>query len=136
MKKMSKLAKKKANSNSTYWRTKADGEVTKYYTGQPCAICTTTHKTCGHHIVDRSLCAALRHDPRNIVALCQDHHTMGNEIAPHSTNALAQRRFTDWIEENLPRAFNLLETYGQYQGRKVDYEDEYEQWREINEDAE
>ena len=129
---MAKLKDKKKNPNSTYWRNKADAEVTKYYKGQPCIICGTTHNTCGHHVVERSLSSYFRHNPRNIVALCQTHHTMGNEIAPHSKNPLAVKAFVEIIQESHGYAYELLETYKQYRNEKVDYKQAYEEWKELN----
>ena len=131
MARKSKLQKKKDNQYSIYWRTRADKEVTKYYTGLPCAICGTTYNTCGHHIAPRDV-PRFRHDPDNLIPLCEKHHKWGNEIAPHSPNALAQRAFTNWIEENLPKSFEILETYMRYKGVKSDYREAYEEWAEIN----
>ena len=130
---MAKLKDKKKNPNSTYWRNKADAEVTKYYKGQPCIVCGTTHNTCGHHIVERSLSSYLRHDPLNIVPLCQTHHTMGNEIAPHSKNPLAVREFVQFLQEKRSASYLLLETYKLYRNVKVDYKQAYEEWKELNE---
>lgn len=80
------------------------------YLGVPCIIClfegvTNTHRTCGHHIVPKSRCRAGRHDPANIVPLCQAHHTMGNDCAPHSSNPLASAHFDRWVERWMPDRF-------------------------------
>ena len=128
----SKLQKKKDNQFSTYWRTKADEEVTRYYTGLPCAICQTTIDTCGHHIVPRDV-PIFRHDPDNLIPLCDQHHIWGNEIAPHSSNLLAQEAFAIWLRCNRPKAINLLETYKRYKGVKSDYRQAYIEWKELNE---
>lgn len=80
------------------------------YRNQPCIIClfegvTNTYRTCGHHIVPKSRCRPGRHDPANIVPLCQKHHTMGNDCAPHSSNPLASAHFDRWLERWMPRRF-------------------------------
>ena len=125
----------KARKPQLYWRRKADKEVTKYFRGEPCAVCGTRLNTCGHHIVERSLSAYLRHHPKNLIALCPTHHKFSNELAAHSKNPLAVRAFTDWLKANRPNSYALLETYKQYRGEKVDYEEEYEQWKKMNEDV-
>ena len=131
MKRKSKLQKKKDNQYSTYWRNRADKEVTKYYTGLPCAICGTTHNTCGHHIVPREV-PTFRHDPDNLIPLCEKHHKYSNDLAPHSSNILAQEAFVKWLRENRPKAIELLETYKQFKGVKSDYREAYEEWVEMN----
>ncbi len=125
---------KKHKPNSRYWQKKADNEVTKYFTGLPCKVCGTTYQTCGHHIVERSLSAALRHHPLNIIALCVKHHKFGNELAAHSKNPLAVNAYTDWLQTNHPKRYELLETYKQYRTEKVDYEQNFYEWREMNEE--
>ena len=93
---------KKRSPNSTYYRTKADKIFMAQFHGQPCEVCKSTYGTCGHHIVAKSRSKALRLDRRNIIVVCQKHHTMGNELAPHSMNQLAQERFTTWFRETFP----------------------------------
>ena len=51
---MPTLAQKKANPRSTYWRNKADKEITRLFRGAPCIICGTTQNTCGHHLVSKA----------------------------------------------------------------------------------
>ena len=121
-----------ARKPKLYWRKKADKEVTKYYTGLPCKICGTTHQTCGHHIVERSLSAYFRHCPYNIIALCIKHHKFSNEIAAHSKNPLAVKAFIEWLKNNYPKGYECLETYKQYTGSDVDYEQAYYDWKELN----
>ena len=127
----SKLQKKKDNQYSIYWRTKADKEVTKYYTGKPCAICGITHNTCGHHVVPREV-PIFRHDPDNLIPLCEKHHKYSNELAPHSSNILAQEAFAQWLRIERPKAIELLETYKKYKGVKSDYQQAYEEWVKRN----
>jgi hypothetical protein len=129
------LKEKKKSPNSKYWRDKADKEVTKYYTGRPCTICGTTYQTCGHHLVERSLSAFLRHNPLNIVALCTKHHKFSNDMAAHSKNPLAVKAFIEWIRDNKPESYKLLETYKQFRAEKYSYRENYEEWKQINEDT-
>ena len=122
----------KRKSNSIYWRNKADKEVSRYYRGLPCAICQTTYKTCGHHIVSKSISAFYRHHPRNLIALCPTHHKFGNDIAAHSKNLKAVEAFIGWLKTNHPKRYELLDTYKQHNGQKVDYEEAFHEWREMN----
>lgn len=131
---MATLKEKKKNQNSTYWRKKADGEVTKYYTGQPCIVCGTTYQTCGHHLVERSLSAYLRHNPKNIVALCTRHHKYDNDLAAHSKNPLAVKAFAEWVKMNYPEGYKLLVTYKQFRTEKHNHKEAYLEWKQINEE--
>jgi hypothetical protein len=88
--------------NSKYYRTKADNIFMAQFRGQPCEISGETVGTCGHHIVSKSRSKALRYDKRNIIVVAPKHHTMGNDMAPHSTNQLAVERFLNWFKENHP----------------------------------
>jgi len=130
------VAKKKHAQNSIYWRNKADKEVSKYYKGQPCAVCGTTYQTCGHHIVERSLSAYLRHHILNLIALCPNHHKFSNDLAAHSKNPLAVKAWAAWLEANWPTSYELLEVYKHFRGEKVDYEYNYNSWKEMNENPE
>ena len=123
----------KHNPNSKYWRKKADAEVSKYYRGQPCKVCGSVQNTCGHHIVARSLSSSLRHSPKNIIPLCHFCHMFSNELAAHSRYQPAQTAFVQWLKDNYPDGYDLLMTYKHYAGSKVDYEQAYNEWREMNE---
>lgn len=116
---------KKKNPNSITLRTKCDKLITKFYSGKPCIICyqqtgvLNKYMTCGHHIVNRSLCAALRHDTRNIIPLCPTHHKFSNTLAAHSTYQPAQTAFVEWLKENYEVGYELLMTYKQIQKTKT-----------------
>jgi DNA-binding transcriptional LysR family regulator len=127
-------AKKPKKKSQTYWRNKADKEVSRYHTGLPCAVCGTTRLTCGHHIVERSLSAFYRHHPYNLIALCPDHHTWSNDLAAHSRHPKAVKAFVDWLKEHHPRRYDLLDTYKQHRGEKVDYEENYNEWKAMNDE--
>ena len=115
----------------SYWKKKADKEVTKYYTGLPCKVCGSEHMTCGHHIVHRSV-AYFRHHPHNIIPLCPKHHKFSNDLAPHSNNPLAVEAFLDWLNENCWSGYQCLKEYKQHLGEKVDYEQAYLEWKGLN----
>ena len=89
---------KTRSPNSTYYRNKADKLFMAQFHGQPCEVCGNDQGTCGHHIVAKSRSKALRYDLRNIIVVCCRHHTMGNELAPHSVNQLAVERFVEWFK--------------------------------------
>jgi len=121
------MAKKRVKYSNLWWRGKADKLITKLYTGQPCVICKTmgrinTYQTCGHHVVNKSLSAFYRHDLRNIIPLCQEHHTMGVEIAAHSRYALAVAEYLKWLKIHRPVAYKILKTYKRKGACKVNYE--------------
>lgn len=94
--------KKVKSPNHTYYRNKADNLFMEPYRGQPCAVCGTDHGTCAHHIVSKGRSKALRYDHRNIIVLCQAHHTMGTDMAPHATSQTAVERFLNWFKETFP----------------------------------
>ena len=89
--------------NSKYYKTKADSLFMAQFRVKRCEVCGTTKGCCGHHVVAKSRSKALRYDKRNIIIVCQAHHTMGNSMAPHSMNQLAQERFTTWFRETFPK---------------------------------
>ncbi len=89
---------KKKNPNSKTFRNKCDKRISEMYRGKACAVCGIKVNTCGHHIVNRSLSAALRHDLRNIICLCPAHHKFSNELAAHSTYQPAQTAFVNWLK--------------------------------------
>lgn len=88
--------------NDSYFRKKADDIFMVQFRGQPCEVCGETHKTVGHHVVGKRRSKALRYDKNNIIILCPSHHTMGNELAAHSSNQMAVDRFITWFKQNKP----------------------------------
>lgn len=118
--------KKKHNPNSKYWRKKCDKLITDMFKNKPCAICGTTYQTCGHHIVEKSLSAALRHDLRNIIPLCPAHHKFSNAIAPHSSYLLAVTTFKDWLKKNNPKGYYCLENWKKFKRTRT-YEEIYKE---------
>jgi|FLOH01.1.fsa_nt_gi hypothetical protein len=94
------MKSKTRSPNSAYYRNKADEIFMVQFRGLPCEVCGTTNMTVGHHNVSKARSKALRYDKRNITALCQAHHTMGNDICPHSSNPMAVDRYFDWFRNN------------------------------------
>ena len=105
----------KNNPNSKTWRNRCDKLISRLYRGKPCVICLqqgiTNTNTCGHHIVNRSLSAALRHDLHNIIALCPSHHKFGNICSAHSTYQPAQVAFVEWLKRNDGEGYYCLINY-------------------------
>ena len=132
------LHKRKANPNSNYWRNKADEQASKYYRHLPCKVCESegveNTDTCWHHIVPKSLSAHYRHDPDNLISLCNKHHNTDNDIAAHGTNPLAQEGFLNWLREHRPKGVEMLDSYKMHKNEKVDYEQAYLEWKELNSD--
>ena len=86
--------------NDKYYRIKCDEIFMSPYRGMPCEVCGSTKATVGHHNVSKARSKALRYDKRNITVLCQAHHTMGNDICPHSSNPMAVKRYFEWMLDN------------------------------------
>ena len=127
---LSKLARDRANVGSKLWRNKADAEITRLYSGQPCAVCGTTAHTCGHHLIPKGRCSMHRHTLCNLIALCPAHHSMGGEIAAHSTSALVIRRFISWLIENRVDTWKWMQEH-EHDTAKPDYKARYEFLKEI-----
>ncbi|MHA1816688.1 MAG: HNH endonuclease signature motif containing protein [Candidatus Heimdallarchaeaceae archaeon] len=126
MKKKKSLAERKKLPNSKYWQNKCKEIFMTQAHGKPCQVCGTTESTCYHHIVSQSRSKLLKFDLMNVVVLCPSHHTMGNDLAPHSTNTLAIGRFVDWLRENEPEKVSYCEEMEHVKTRKT-YRDIYEE---------
>lgn len=120
------ILKRKENVGSVKWRNKADKEITRLTRGRKCVICGTTHMTCGHHFIPRSRSSFLRHDIQNLFSLCPKHHMFSNDIAAHSTNALACHAFVEAIKAKFPERFDYLIS-NQHKIWKPDYKARYEE---------
>ena len=125
----SKLQKKKERKNSSYWMIRADKLFMSQAHGEPCEICGNTEGTVYHHHIAKSTCKALRYDLNNMVILCPQHHNFSNEIAAHSVNAYAQRKYMEWVENNKPEQYKYCEEY-QHNRTKFNYMDVYEKFVE------
>ena len=123
---------KETPPNSKYWMKKCDDLFMKQGHNQPCAICKETNSTCYHHIVAKSTCKALRYDIQNMLVLCPNHHNFSNEIAAHSTNAYAQRKFMEWLEENKPKQYKYCQE-NQHNRKPYKFKELYSRFKEISE---
>ena len=123
-----KKTKKEPKPHATYWRDKADAEITRLHSGRACVVCGTCLHTCGHHLIPRSRSSYLRHDLRNIFVLCPSHHMFSNTLSAHSENALAVREFANYIEKNFPDRLRYL-IENQHVTMRPDYKAAYERLR-------
>ena len=124
---LSKLAKKKARVNSSYWIEKCDTIFMRQAHGKPCSICRSEEGTVFHHHVAKSTCKALRYDLMNMIILCPLHHNFSNDIAAHSTNAYAQRTFMEWVEKNMPDKYIYCQGR-QHSKARFKYKEVYEEF--------
>jgi len=119
----------RGKGDSAYMR-QADALIQAWASYRPCAICTSlgicnTYQIAGHHIIPKSRSRLLRFDLRNIIPVCSDHHTTGNDICPHSLNNCAVDNFDEWVQNNKPEDWNYLQEHKHdlYTGRS--YRDQY-----------
>lgn len=114
---------------STYWRNKADIEITRLFSGSPCAVCGKTEHTCAHHLIPKKRCAMHRFSLENLLPLCQAHHMHGNIMAAHSTSVIAVRAFTSWLIETMPETWAWMQEHqwdGKNKGMKINHKTAYE----------
>ena len=93
----SKLQRRKANSRSKYWRNKADklwGAIL-HHRQDSCAVCGRTGRLEAHHLISRVV-GVMRHDLRNGIILCTQHHKFCTELSAHE----APLQFAEWLQEN------------------------------------
>ena len=109
-KKISKLQKKKNDSNSRYWKKKADSLaslICRKKRGK-CELCGSTENLNCHHLIDRTR-VNLRFDPTNLICLCSNCHKWSREKSAHGQPL----PFYDWFFKNFPeRAKYLIENFG------------------------
>jgi len=103
-------------------------EIAKaFFLGLPCIICGSTFRTCGHHIIPRSLSAWLMWRVENIVPVWPAHHQMGQDLAAEKTTLMAAHRFSLWMQENMPKRFAWVEEHDQlrrqHSGEKLSIDD-------------
>ena len=111
--------------NDKYYRNKADDLFMSQFRGKPCEVCGSVKATVGHHNVSKARSKALRYDKRNITVLCQAHHTMGNDICPHSSNPMAVKRYFEWMLDNDSMKYQWLIKNEKIQ-RKYSYKQAHE----------
>ncbi len=126
MKKISNLQKKKNNSGSKYWKTKADkawGEVIhKIYT--ECAVCGKSPIE-AHHLIGRAN-TATRHSVENGIGLCSLHHKWSNTLSAHGS-PLA---FSEWLQEHKSSVWEWC-SENKNLVQKPDYEAAYYKLKEL-----
>ena len=98
--------------DSSYMRT-CDEIFMRQFRGKPCEVCASqkklnTYRTCGHHIIPKSLSKYLRFARRNIAIVCPGHHQYGRDICAHGTNCLSVGKFSDWLIETRPEDYEFL----------------------------
>lgn len=98
----------KRSPNSKYYRNKCDELFMSQFRGESCEVCGAIEGTAGHHLIGKGRSKALRYDKNNIVVVCQKHHTLGNTMAPHSTNHLAVERFHNWFKATKPEQHSWI----------------------------
>ena len=96
--------------------------------GDDIADMESARMTCGHHIIPKARSKALRYDKRNIIVLCPKHHTMGNDMAPHSMNQKAVERFIEWFKLNKPEQYKWT-TENEFMQRRYTYKEAVENMR-------
>jgi hypothetical protein len=128
------LQKKKDNSNSLYWRNKADKEWGKlihllYY---GCAVDNgeCKGKLEAHHLISRSRIIT-RHDPNNGILLCSHHHRFSKFISPHG----APMAFSEWLMASDPDRWAWLSA-NKYATGKYNHKESYERLIKLVEYAE
>ena len=108
-KKLSKLAKDKANPASRYWRNKADAawrtRVLALDRGV-CAICGSDRLVNVHHLFDRSR-KDTRHLVGNGISLCPKHHKYDRECSAHRGPV----GFFAWMMRERPGMWGWLKTW-------------------------
>ncbi len=100
----SKLAKRKANPNSKYWKDKADEEWSKEIRAVgSCERCKATGKLDAHHIISRTR-LRFRYNLSNGVCLCVRCHRFDPSISPHA-DSYGGEKFLEWLETERPGQF-------------------------------
>lgn len=121
----SPLRKKPKAKSSAWFKRKVVEAFMAQFRGKPCAVCGTTDRTCGHHILAKGSHPSHIVSPENIVVLCQLHHRWSNDMSPHSTNQLAVERFCQWLKEHFTWQYDWCKTH---EWDKIEHD-----WKELYE---
>lgn len=122
----SKLQQKKENTNSKYWKKKADrawGELV-HLMFDKCAVNNTdcSGPIQAHHILHRGK-LAIRHNPKVGLGLCANHHQYHPDLSPHR----GVFGFMNWLREQRPAQYNwCMERRHSIQENKADYKARHE----------
>ena len=104
----SKLAKRKANPNSTYWKDKADEAWAQEIRAVgKCEYCGRQSGLNAHHIIAR-IRLRFRHDLSNGCCLCSSCHAFDSAISPH-IDSFSAENFLNWLKEERPGQFQWYE---------------------------
>lgn len=77
----------------------------------PCAVCLSSGKsndeTVPHHLLNKGNYGSKRFVIWNLVPLCSEHHTMGDEIVTEAagSNTSVVKNFLAWLKNTLPRHY-------------------------------
>lgn len=131
---VSALQKKKNNSNSGYWKKKADKARGAYmhHFFRTCMVCgksANETKLDDHHLVSRSN-VFLRHSIENQAMLCFYDHKHNPVCSPHA----GPIGFTIFLQENYPDKYQWV-IENQHKTGKPNYEESYHLLKEMLEDA-
>ena len=80
----SKLAKRRDNGRSSYWKKRADAawrEIIRRLFDGRCAVCGVAGGE-AHHLISRAVCHT-RHSPHNGILLCPLHHKWDRHCSAH-----------------------------------------------------
>lgn len=128
-----KLERSKRNPRSKYWRVKADEVFMAQYRNLECEVClsmfskSNTQSTVGHHLLPKGSCPAHRFTHECMLVLCMRHHLWDDFLAAHSMNALAVRRFLDWMEMQMPEQYKWMQEH-EHDQERVNYKEVWEQY--------
>ena len=123
--KQGKKCVKKGKSKTPDYKKEVKERFMSSFRGLPCEICGRQNGTCAHHVISQQRCPAHVLSVENIVVLCVSHHKFSNEIAPHSSNALAVCRFMEWLRDNKPEQYAWCKAH-EHDSAKINWRELYE----------
>ena len=106
--KLSKLAKKKLDPISSYWRNKADRAWGRLVAERDkvCVVCGSDSFCQPHHLIANSV-HCLRHQVPNGILLCAWHHKFDPRFSAHRGSAL----FGEWLVRSRPEQVKWLQDH-------------------------
>lgn len=117
---------KEPSPYALYWKRKAKKVFMRQFHYLPCEICGDRTGTVGHHLLPQGSNIDYVFEKKNIVVLCPKHHNFSNEIAAHSTNALAVEAFLDWLKEHKAWQYEWMKEHrNKRSGKRVNFRDLY-----------
>ena len=131
VKKVSKLAKKKLDHNSKYWKNRADKAFGEYIhkRDEGCLVCGTIYaKLDAHHLISRGNLPT-RHNPMNGVKLCVKHHKFDKECSPH----MGPLGFSEFLRQNYPEKYDWV-IQNKWKYSKYNFKENYENLQRLLEE--